>query len=75
MQRLMNSLARIVLKRRRRASTEQLMNNMGLLLFNQEVALRRMMLVLGVQWSGKPSGLYEIIKVPENTIATRFRSK
>ena len=72
MQRLMNSLARIVLRRGRRASSEQLMSNMGLLPSNQEVALWRMMFVLGVQWSGKPSGLYEIIKAPENTIATRF---
>ena len=75
MQCLMNSLARIVLRRGKRASTEQLMNDMGLLPFNQEVALRLMMFVFGVQWSGKLSGLYEIIKVPENTIATRFKKQ
>ena len=39
MQRLINSLARIVLRRGKRASTEQLMKDMGLLPFNQEVAL------------------------------------
>ena len=75
MQRLMNSLARIVLRRGKRASTEWLMKDMGLLPFNQEVALQRMMFVLGVQCSGKPSGLYEIMKVPENSIATRFEKQ
>ena len=39
MQRLINSLARIVLRRGKRASTEWLMKDMELLPFNQEVAL------------------------------------